>query len=79
MKNLWNQSLETFNKLACLKLYEGEGILKEWICVQVGNHRNISTTIESYQKRGWSLHTYQAQGSPTIVNHYLLFEKGNNE
>ena len=31
--------------------------------------------IEEYQKDGWRLHTYQAQGSPTMVNHYLLFER----
>lgn len=49
--------------------------LKEWICVQVGHHKNISETIESHQKEGWRMHTYQAQGSPAIVNHYLLFER----
>jgi hypothetical protein len=50
--------------------------LKEYICVQVGHHKNIGKTIEKYQRNGWRLHTYQAQGSPTLVNHYLLFERG---
>jgi len=49
--------------------------LKEWECVQVGHHKRIGEVIEAYEERGWRLHTYQAQGSPTIVNHYLLFER----
>jgi hypothetical protein len=49
--------------------------LKEWTCVQVGHHNKISEAIAEYQKSGWRLHTYQAQGSPTMVNHYLLFER----
>ena len=54
---------------------EGEVILKIWECVKVGNHRDIGSTIDQWQKNGWELHTYQAQGTPTIVNHYLLFER----
>ncbi len=49
--------------------------MKEWICVQVGHHKKIGKVIEEYQREGWHFHTYQAQGSPTMVNHYLLFEK----
>jgi hypothetical protein len=49
--------------------------LKEWTCVQVGHHKRISEVIAEHQKAGWSLNTYQAQGSPTAVNHYLLFER----
>ena len=49
--------------------------MKEWECVQVGHHMKISGLIEEYQRHGWSLHTYQAQGTPTMVNHYLLFER----
>ncbi len=49
--------------------------LKEWACVQVGHHKKIPEIIEEYQKNGWSLHTYQAMGTPTIANHYLLFER----
>jgi hypothetical protein len=49
--------------------------LKEYDCVQVDHHKRIAEVIEDYQKDGWHLHTYQAQGSPTIVNHYLLFER----
>lgn len=49
--------------------------MKEWTCVQVGHHNRIGEVIAEHQKSGWRLHTYQAQGSPTMVNHYLLFEK----
>jgi hypothetical protein len=49
--------------------------LKEWICVQVGHHKQIGEVIEAYQQEGWRLHTYQASGTPTIVNHYLLFDR----
>ncbi|MCZ2809256.1 MAG: hypothetical protein O2V44_07880 [Candidatus Bathyarchaeota archaeon] len=49
--------------------------MKEYDCVQVGHHKSIAEVIEEYQRNGWRLHTYQAQGSPTLVNHYLLFER----
>ncbi len=49
--------------------------LKEWKCIQLGHHKKIAEVIEEYQKNGWRLHTYQAMGTPTIVNHYLLFER----
>jgi hypothetical protein len=29
-----------------------------------------------YEEKGWRLHTYQATGQATMVNHYLLFERG---
>ena len=47
--------------------------MKEYTCVQVGHHERIGKVIEEYQTEGWHRHTYQAQGSPTLVNHYLLF------
>jgi hypothetical protein len=50
-------------------------LLKEWICVKVGHHKKIAEVIEKHQIEDWSLHTYQAQGTPTMVNHYLLFER----
>jgi len=53
----------------------GEKKLKEWTCVQVGHHKRIGEAIQKYQKEDWILHTYQAQGTPTMVNHYLLFER----
>jgi len=31
--------------------------------------------VEEWQKDGWRLHSYQAVGTPTMVNHYLLFER----
>ena len=50
--------------------------LKEWECVQVNHHKDIGKVIEEWERKGWRLHTYQAMGTPTIANHYLLFEKG---
>jgi hypothetical protein len=58
-----------------VRIDTGGELLKEWICVQVGHHKRIGEVIEEYQLEGWSLHSYQAQGSPSLVNHYLLFEK----
>ncbi len=49
--------------------------MKEYVCVQVGHHKRIAKAIAEHQRDGWNLHTYQAQGSPTMVNHYLLFER----
>lgn len=49
--------------------------MKEWTCVQVGHHKKIGEVIAEHQKSGWRLHTYQAQGSPGAVNHYLLFDR----
>jgi len=50
--------------------------LKEYVCVQVGHHKEIGKAIEEYEREGWSLHTYQATG-PYMgeINHYLLFER----
>jgi hypothetical protein len=66
-------------RVICYTSYQlivgGEFPLKQYECVQVGHHKNISKTIHEWQQNGWRLHTYQAQGSPTMVNHYLLFEK----
>jgi len=50
--------------------------------VQVNNHKDVGETIEKWQKNGWRLHTYQTAGMGAgpmsfTVNHYLLFEKGN--
>jgi hypothetical protein len=53
--------------------------LKEWKCIQLSHHKDIGQTIDQWQQNGWRLHTYQAQGSPTMVNHYLLFERGTDE
>ncbi|MDH5451598.1 MAG: hypothetical protein OEX77_12035 [Candidatus Bathyarchaeota archaeon] len=50
--------------------------MKEYVCVQVGHHKEIGKAIEEYEREGWSLHTYQATG-PYMgeINHYLLFER----
>ena len=49
--------------------------MKEWTCVQVNHHNKIAEVIEMHQDAGWKLHTYQTVGTPTMVNHYLLFER----
>jgi hypothetical protein len=49
--------------------------LKEWTCVQVNHHKEVSRVIAEYQKEGWQVFDYEAAGSPTAVNHYLLFER----
>jgi hypothetical protein len=55
--------------------------LKEYECVEVDHHRNIGRTIEEWQKKGWCLHTYACAqaGVGKVVNHYLLFERGNEK
>jgi nitrogen fixation protein len=62
----------------------GKGVivkLKEYECVEVKHHKDVGRTIKEWQKNGWRLHTYQTAGIGArpmsyIVNHYLLFEKG---
>jgi hypothetical protein len=49
--------------------------LKEWTCVQVNHHKEVGRVIAEHQKEGWQLFDYEVAGSPTAVNHYLLFEK----
>jgi hypothetical protein len=51
--------------------------LKEYECVQVGDHRRVGKTIEEYEKKGWRLHTYACAGIGAMmaINHYLLFER----
>ena len=36
--------------------------LRNLKCVQVGHRKKIGEVIEEYQREGWRLHTYQAQG-----------------
>jgi len=45
-----------------LKCIEGDVMLKEYVCVEVGHHKDIGKKIEEYKKNGWRLHTYQAAG-----------------
>jgi len=62
----------------------GNGVivkLKEYECVEVKHHKDVGRTIKEWQKNGWRLHTYQTAGMGAgpmsyVVNHYLLFEKG---
>ena len=49
--------------------------MKEYVCVQVGHHKDVGRTIADYQADGWALHTYQTGGLSSQVNHYLLFER----
>jgi len=53
--------------------------MKEWECVQVQHHKNVGRTIIERQEQGRRLHSYVVAGSPTAINHYLLFEKGARE
>ena len=53
--------------------------MKEWIRVQVNHHKRVGEVIEEYQREGWRLLTYQAMRTPTMVNHYLLFEGGSDQ
>ena len=49
--------------------------VKKYVCVQVRHHNEIGGIIDTYQGRGWRLHTYQAaQTAAHTINHYLLFE-----
>ena len=50
--------------------------MKEYLCVQVGHHKDIAKVTQEYIMQGWRLHTYQATGQAAMVTHYLLFEKG---
>jgi hypothetical protein len=56
----------------------GGDFLKEWECVQVGDHKNVGKVIKEWQEKGWHVHTYACAGIGAMmaVNHYLLFEKG---
>jgi len=51
--------------------------MKKWTCVQVSHHKDISKVIEEHEANGWQFHSYEAVGTPTIANHYLLFESTN--
>ena len=51
-------------------------MMKEYECVQVNHHKDVGKTIQEFQEKGWRLYSYAVAGSPTAVNHYLLFEKG---
>ena len=50
--------------------------MKEYECVQVSNHKDVGKTIAEWERNGWCLNSYVVAGSPTAVNHYLLFKKG---
>ena len=54
--------------------------MKQYECVEVKHHKDVSKTIEEWQKKGWRLHTYQTAGMGAgpmsyEVRHYLLFER----
>jgi hypothetical protein len=53
----------------------GTSRLKEYECVQVGNHKDIAKTTKDWQGNGWRLHTYQVTGRDIWISHYLLFER----
>jgi hypothetical protein len=74
----------SWNRNKLVRIVEiGKGVmvkLKEYECVEVKHHNDVGRTIKEWQKNGWRLHTYQATGTvgmaTSFVNHYLLFEKG---
>jgi hypothetical protein len=47
--------------------------------VLVGHHKDIGKTIEEWERKDWRFHSHEAVGTPTIVNHYLLFERENKK
>jgi len=49
--------------------------MKEWECIEVGHHLRIGEAIEDMESKGWRFNSYQAVGTPTMANHYLLFER----
>jgi len=49
------------------------GRKREWERVRVDHHEDVGKAIDEWENKGWRLHTYQVQGSPAIVNRYLLF------
>ena len=51
--------------------------MKVYECVQVKHPKDIGGMIETWQRNGWLLHTYQATGRDIWINHYLLFERSN--
>ena len=60
--------------ILCLCLRGGDW-LKEYACVLVGHHKDIGKTIEEWARKDWRFHSHEAVGTPTMVNHYLLFER----
>jgi hypothetical protein len=53
-------------------------LLKQWSCVKVDSYKEVAEMIESYQKDGWKLHTYNCtqKSVGADASHFLLFEKG---
>jgi hypothetical protein len=47
--------------------------------VLVGHHKDIGKTIEEWERKDWRFHSHEAVGTPTMVNHYLLFERENKK
>jgi hypothetical protein len=54
--------------------------MKEWRCIQVGNHDDVGKAIAEWEQAGWQLHSYNTAGMGGswnyTVNHYLLFVRG---
>lgn len=73
-----SQTLEDYNEAFFIMIPKEVSEVKEYECVQVGHHKNVGETIEEYEKEGWRHFAYEAAGTPTFVNHYLLFEREAN-
>ncbi|MCL2172286.1 MAG: hypothetical protein FWB84_01360 [Candidatus Bathyarchaeota archaeon] len=54
--------------------------MKEWVSIQVEQHKNVGPTIMNYEQQGWRLFAYTTAGMGGVyhytVNHYLLFVRG---
>ena len=74
---VWGSKHSESHEHARVRAAGGEQ-LSDWECVQVSHHKDVGNTIAEWEQKGWTLHTYQATGSPTAVNHYLLFKRGVN-
>jgi len=53
--------------------------MKEWRCILVSHHDEVGKAIMEWEQQGWRLNSYSTgMGGALsyIVNHYLLFERG---
>jgi hypothetical protein len=49
--------------------------MKEWLCIQIVNHKRVAKAIQEHEAKGWTLYSYQVAPYADRVSHFLLFEK----
>ena len=49
--------------------------MKDYACMQVNHHKDISVAIVEMQNQGWHLNAYQATGYGGEAKHCSLFEE----